>query len=271
MSPGALDAVGSPNRLVFLTPIRPAPGGNGLAMRAWCFVAAAAADGPVDVVVVPLAGAVPGNEAPLPPGVSLTVAPDGRPAQVRAGLMALLGDATWRRRWSATAPLPRLARLAPPPMATAIAQQLPGAHGSHVHVLRSYLAPLGVALATRLQAPWATLDLDDDDERLAAALGEVEESQSYGRLVMTFGPAYDRVCLASGEEAANIATRHDLATWVIPNSVQPPDVGRGRRGHRSPRHSLLFVGNLTYRPNTDAARTLVEEVLPRVRGPCPPR
>lgn len=233
-------------------------------MRAWSFVAAAAMDRQVDVVVVPIAGALPAGEAPLPPGVSLTMAPSLSPEQLRAGFVALLGDPAWRDRWSATAPLPGLARLAPPSVAGAIAERLDGAGGSAVHVMRSYLAPLGLALASELHAPWATLDLDDDDEQLLAALGEGEESASYRRLVGAFGPAFDRVCLASETEAADIASRHGLPTWVIPNCVPAPHHRPPRRRHHRPGHSLLFIGNLTYGPNMDAAVTLVEEVLPRL-------
>ena len=58
--------------------------------------------------------------------------------------------------------------------------------------------------------------------------------------------------------------RHGLAVEEIPTRSSPvrPDPGRAT----GQQLSLLFVGNLTYRPNMEAAGRLVHEVLPAVRG-----
>jgi glycosyltransferase involved in cell wall biosynthesis len=103
--------------------------------------------------------------------------------------------------------------------------------------------------------------------------------------VGTFGPVFGGLAAAAPAEAAAIAGRHDLRITVIPNAVPlppgpaaplppgpaaplpPGPAGPAREvaGGPSRGASLLFVGNLTYWPNADAAIRLVRDVLPRVR------
>jgi glycosyltransferase involved in cell wall biosynthesis len=177
----------------------------------------------------------------------------------------LLADPRWRDRFNAATPLPWLARQAPPMLATdacAAVERLGVPIGSPVHVIRSYLAPLGLAMAERLDAAWVTLDLDDDDEALHADLGDEAEARAYARLVGTFGPSFDCVAAASLADAARLERRHGLAVIALPNTVEP--VPNPLRRLAEP-PDLLFVGNLTYAPNAVAARALVEVVLPAVR------
>jgi glycosyltransferase involved in cell wall biosynthesis len=177
----------------------------------------------------------------------------------------LLADPRWRDRLNAATPLPRLARQAPPMLAAdacAAVERLGAPTGSPVHVIRSYLAPLGLAMAERLGAAWVTLDLDDDDEALHAELGDETEARAYARLVGTFGPSFDCVAAASPADAAALERRHGFAVAVLPNTVEPAP--NPLRTLAEP-PDLLFVGNLTYAPNVVAARALVEVVLPAVR------
>ena len=94
-----------------------------------------------------------------------------------------------------------------------------------MHVTRSYLAPLGVAIAEQLGSRWASLDLDDDDEQVVRALGDDEDADAYRRLVGVFGPLFQAVSLAAPHEAAAVSRRHGLAASVIPNAVSLPDPG----------------------------------------------
>lgn len=66
-------------------------------------------------------------------------------------------------------------------------------------------------------------------------------------------------------EAAGAAAVSRTASVVVPNGVDLPDQMGWRPGSRR----ILFVGNLGYPPNADAARVLIEQVLPRVRGAFP--
>ena len=236
-------------------------------MRTFLFLTAASRDFAVKVLVVPVAGQVSGTA-----GGSAAILPLPDRSQVRAAVPALLGSPRWRGRITDAYPLPARARIAPVTLAAAGVSALGVPPGTPVHVARSYLAPLGLAIAEHLSSPWASLDLDDDDEQLARVLGDREEAGAYRRLVSVFGPLFQAVSLAAPEEAAVISQGHDLATTVIPNAVSLPDRGPPSQHARRPGRDrpdgigVLFVGNLTYPPNADAAVTLVREVLPRLRG-----
>lgn len=249
--------------LIHLVPIAPSRTGNGLAMRCSLFLAAASHDFDVQVVVVPVAGGVDAVQTDRP-GATTVIASSAGERRSEVGL--LLADPVWRRRIGDTYPLPALARLAPPTLAGDILDRLRPRPATPVHVARSYLSPLGVALAERIGSPWMSLDLDDDDEALVRSLGDPGEADGYGRLVGTFGPLFGAVGLAAPAEAAAVCTRHGFPTHTIPNAVRPP--ARSARRPVRPRRavSLLFVGNLSYQPNVDAAYRLVEEVLPRLRA-----
>jgi glycosyltransferase involved in cell wall biosynthesis len=127
--------------------------------------------------------------------------------------------------------------------------------------MRSYLAPLGIAVAERLDVGWTTLDLDEDDTVLASP----EEAAAYDRLLATFGPLYDGLSAASGVEADAVGRRHGLEITHLPNAVDIPAAPVRPAGQTS---SLLFVGNMTYPPNLQAARTLVANILPALRFPA---
>ena len=210
-------------RLVLLTPIAPAATGNGLAMRCELFRRAAAGDLDVRTVVVPVAGELPAS-VPLPAG-AVVVSPDA--ARARARVAALVADGVWRDRLVGVGRLPAPARAASPGLADDVVQALGAVGPAAVHVMRSYLAPLGTAVAERLGAPWRTLDLDDDDAALARALGDPDEAAAYDRLLGVFGPLFDGVSAASPAEAAAIAARHGFAVQPVPNAVEIPPRHRG--------------------------------------------
>jgi polysaccharide biosynthesis protein PslH len=248
--------------LLLLAPIAAAPSGNGLAMRVAQFVDAAAADFDAVLAVVPVAGAPPTRARRSAPTVVL-VRPDPEP--VGEAMTALLADPAWRRRVFAAAPLPRMARRAPPTRAWEVCRAvgaLGAPRGTPVHVVRSYLAPLGLAVAEQLGAPWVTLDLDDDDEAYSAEIGDEEEAAAYRRLIATFAPGFAAVGAASPQDAAALGRRHGLRVSVLPNSISLPS-GPARGAPTAP--ELLFVGNLTYPPNAAAAKALVDDILPVVR------
>ena len=255
---GHVEAPELARRLLVLAPIEPARNGNGLAMRTGLFCSAAAAHGlDVQVVVVPVAGQ-------LPPEVvreraATVVAPGGEEA--RSGAIELVADPVWRDRFARAGALPLLARSASPGLVGPVVAA--AGRADSVLVMRSYLAPLGAAVAERLAVRWAALDLDEDDAGFAAACGDAGESSAYERLLSVFGPCFDGFSAASAAEAAVIGGRHGLRVEHVPNAVGIPDAAR-RRSRRDAIPSLLFVGNLTYEPNVEAATILVEQVLPEI-------
>jgi glycosyltransferase involved in cell wall biosynthesis len=252
----------NPERLILLAPIEPAPSGNGLAMRTEVFRRSAAAGADVRTVVVPVAGCGSPDATRLT-GV-VVVPPD--PVAARAGVTRLVGELAWRERLARAEPLPRLARAASPGLVDAVVRACRGKGCVALHVMRSYLAPLGVAAAERLAPAWVTLDLDDDDATLAATFGDLEGAAAYDRLLAVFGGLFDGLSAASVPEAEAISRRHGLAVEYVANAVDLPEPGelRATAGARE-EVSLLFVGNLTYAPNVEASRVLVEAILPRVQ------
>jgi glycosyltransferase involved in cell wall biosynthesis len=237
-------------------------------MRAFLCLSAACRDFAVKVLIVPVAGRTDGT---TDDSAAVLTLPDR--SQVRAALPGLLGSPRWRERITEAYPLPARARLAPVTLAAAGVSALDVPPGTPVHVTRSYLAPLGVGIAEQLGSRWMSLDLDEDDAQLTRILGDHEEAEAYRRLVRVFGPLFQAVALAAPREATAIAQDHGLATTVIPNAVSLPDRnGPDALGERAgwPGRDrpdgigVLFVGNLTYPPNADAAVRLVREVLPRL-------
>jgi glycosyltransferase involved in cell wall biosynthesis len=254
-------AAGDAHRLVVLTPIEPAPTGNGLAMRAELFRRSAPASLEVQSVIVPVAG----RAAHGPAGAgAASVAPDA--VRARAGALALATDRAWRDRLARVGSLPPAARAASPGLADAVVQAISGSGPVALHVVRAYMAPLGVAVAERLEAVWATLDLDEDDAGFARSAGDLESAAAYERLLDVFGPLFDGLSTASAGEAAAIGERHGLAVEHLPNAVPLAALSpRPARAGGDGVPSLLFVGNLTYPPNLEAADLLVRVIAPAVR------
>lgn len=264
------------DRLILLAPIEPARTGNGLAMRTELFRRATPPGVQAATVVIPVAGRLDPRQGPAP---AVTYVPPNR-TRARLGIQELLGQAAWRKRLERAGEMPLAARAASPGLAETVVRACGRADGTALHVMRTYLAPLGVAVAERLNPRWLTLDLDDDDAALATSLGNRQEAMAYERLIDVFGPLFSGLCAASLHEARAISTRHGLAVEHVPNAVDIPDPVDP--ASRSADVYLLFVGNLTYAPNVQAAQTLVDSILPRLRqrldapvavtlaGPCLP-
>jgi glycosyltransferase involved in cell wall biosynthesis len=237
--------------LALLAPIAPAATGNGLSMRVDLFARAAAAAFDVHGVVVPVAG-----KGPAASTMGATTVPLPNAARLRREVPRLLTQQVWRDRLAAATPLPDRALMAPALLAADVAALVPA--GSALHVTRSYLAPLGLATAERIGASSATLDLDDDDETFALAAGDPEDAAAWHRLVATFARSYDGVCAASPVEAQALAARHGFACTPVPNAVALPP----RASRRPVPGRVLFIGNMLYPPNQEAAAVLTDEVEP---------
>lgn len=250
--------------LVLLSPIVPAQTGNGLAMRAGMQLEALGRAFDIRLVVVPVAGGTTDLTWASTHASSVHVVASDDIARLRRGAMHLMAHPRWRERLGRTEPLPELARRAGPALVDAVVAAV-AVESVPVHAIRSYLAPLAVAVAERCRAPWSTLDLDDDDERLLLELGRPDEAAAYTRLLRGFAGDFRWVALSAPAEAAAVGERHDLTTVVVPNgvSVRAPLLPGPRSTCRP--LTMLLVSNLTYEPNVTAAERLVHGVLPRVR------
>jgi glycosyltransferase involved in cell wall biosynthesis len=243
-----------------MVPMEPAPDGNGLAMRAARFVSGASAHFSVVVLVLPVAGAQHYRQPSQPPVPTrvIPIRPSGSPAPG----WPIGSSPGWRRRLEATLPFPPGANLAPPTMVEDVLAAIGQAglpDGTPIHVMRSYLAPLGTAVAERLGSAWCTLDLDDDDESVTASLGRGEQASAYHRLIATFGPCFDAVCAAAPLDASALEQRFGFTVSVVRNAVAMPDAVRRNRAVPP---ELLFVGNLNYPPNIEAATMLATQIVP---------
>jgi len=245
--------------VILCTPIAPARTGNGLAMRAGVLLDALAGLGPVDVVIVPVAGSLPLDWARAA-ARSVQVLGPVDAADARAHTDRQLGDAWLRTQLSATAPLPRAALGAPASLAADVG--LPDDPVDTVVGFRLVLAPFTAALARRVGATRVVLDADDDDVALLRAVGADAEADATERLARAWLPEFDEVWVASAPDAEGLRARFRVDARVVPNAVRLPAVVPPAP-IAPPR--LLFVGNLTYGPNLDAATVLAREVLPRVR------
>ena len=209
--------------LLFVTPVTPATEGNGLAMRAGLFLEGLARSHSVRVLVVPVFG------RPENPG-------DFVDEHAADFLVLDLGSAR---------------------VADDVADA--AANCWAVHVMRLYLAPFVSALLDRPGRPPMVLDLDDVESTTHRSLGLGSDAERYERLEARYLPLFDRVLTASPRDARSVTRRLGLtAVQAVPNAVRPSRLPFEPAGA----HDLLFVGNLSYPPNAEAARWVCGEVLP---------
>jgi glycosyltransferase involved in cell wall biosynthesis len=136
-------------------------------------------------------------------------------------------------------------------------------------VFRSYLAPVGLALADRLRPARAVLDLDEDDAAVLGSLGNAEADR-FEQLVRANAPRFSVVTVASPAEADAVAERYRLTrVHVVPNGVDIPERPLDY-GDRS--RTVAMVGNFTYAPNVRGGQWLRDRVWPLLAGlgaePC---
>ena len=262
---------------LFVSPILPAIGGNGLAMRAGVFLEALAADHEVTLLLVPLAGR--GSEVPdfvRQRTARVVVLPLEGTLDPLYALSAGVDDPAARLAALRAYPRPALCRFATTPALTRAADAVGPSPFDTVVVLRSYLAPYAAPFLA--EGSFRVLDLDDDERltqsrlsqlherrgRPDAALLAAAEAGKYAAHERVWLPRFDLALAASELHAAAVAAREGgVAVRVAPNTVEVPE--EVRRDPPSPALRLLFVGNLGYEPNVDAARWLAEEILPRLR------
>jgi hypothetical protein len=157
---------------------------------------------------------------------------------------------------------PDAVRTGDPAFVQALVAALPPAwRPDAVVVFRSYMAPVGLALASRLRCSRTVLDLDDDDVTVLESLGS-PDAPAFERLVRAVAPRFSVVTLASQAEDDSVVARYGLTnTAVVANGVDVPDEPLDY-GDRS--RTVAMVGNFTYAPNLRGARWLRDVVWPRL-------
>jgi len=271
-------------RLLLLTPVTPAPTGNGLAMRAALCSLGLSRAGSLSIAVVPVAAPRPGTgQLAWLRAHSETVVVADLPSGTAAA-RSWIERATGRQIVAAVGDLPERARLASPAAGEAVLAELGHSDFDAIYVLRVYLVGAALPLLTAGASLHSILDADDDDAATLESIARLHEERgeraaaerarrlagAYDRLASAAFPHFQSVVAAAPPDASSLARRHALADGVftIPNAVptrQPPRRAPGPDGPTR----LLFVGNLDYLPNLDAAERLATSILPAVRASDP--
>jgi polysaccharide biosynthesis protein PslH len=264
--------------MLFLAPVVPAGGGNGLAMRVGMFLEAYASMADIDCIVVRLAGG--------PTDVAFC-----RRFALRADIIEVTGRAEtpFALLSAIAAPSARLAafrQYGRPSLcgnlSAAVREEVRACMGSAgydlVHVSRAYLTPLLDLVAAASPRARILVDLDEDEsstrgslarlhriggDALAAEWEEIE-ALAYARLAAA-AHGIDLLVASSALEVVRTA-RHWRAApiAVVPNAVTVPTPHRA-----SDLPHMTFVGTLGYFPNRDAVVWTLHDIWPRIRLRCP--
>ena len=270
---------------LFIAPIMPSDRGNGLAMRTGFLLDTYAKRFAIDLAIVPVAGGAttltPFVKARVRRAVVLpAVAPDthftliGSVADAKARLAAF-------RQYGRPSITARLS--------DELERALLGFSGETsyrlVHVSRLYLASLAAAwMHARGGPPHLVLDCDEDDVsayrrfallhrkwgRAPRADWAEAEADAFMALGRRYLPRFDLLLAASAGEARLLEDRAgDAAIAVIPNVAPSSAAGMPRPQMREGRREILFVGNMGYLPNIDAAMWFATRIWPRLRSALP--
>jgi glycosyltransferase involved in cell wall biosynthesis len=273
-------------KLLFICPIMPQRSGNGLAMRAGLVLEGLARRFDVYLFVVPVSGGsldTPDFVRELTVGVNILSLRDG--LDPLAMLIDQVVDPVERQRQRCAYPRPWAARfsgMAAAQQATAVLADVPI---DVIHVMRLYLAPLAVQIRRMVKPsiPVAVLDLDDDDARVHERVaelyrlrGDVKEAEfqcaeaaKYAACAAGVLDSFNLVLMSSPDDARRLAALHPTARFESLPNAYPGDPYRSRTPRAPARDRgpvrLLFVANLGYFPNADAAEGLIGDVLPALR------
>jgi sugar transferase (PEP-CTERM/EpsH1 system associated) len=72
---------------------------------------------------------------------------------------------------------------------------------------------------------------------------------------------FDSHCIISAQDRERLPLTYSEAVTVLPNGVDPVYFAPA---HKSPEYDIVFVGNMGYLPNIEAAEYLVKQVMPHV-------
>jgi glycosyltransferase involved in cell wall biosynthesis len=272
------------HQALFLAPIMPSNRGNGLAMRTGFLLDTYAKSFEIDLAVIPLAGAAteitPFVKTRVRRAVILNAAPNTHFTLIRSII-------------DRDARLSAFRNYAQPSLTSRLGVDLErklldfansGAY-ELVHVSRLYLASLA-AEWMRMEKPRPQLVLDCDDWDVGAYRSFAQlhrkwghensakwadaEADAFRSHATQWLHRFDLLLAASAGEARAIDAyggAHHSA--VVPNVVRANETTTSPRRLGLKRRDIIFVGNMEYLPNIDAARWFVSRVWPILRSAVP--
>jgi glycosyltransferase involved in cell wall biosynthesis len=246
---------------ILLTPVLPEPGGSGRAIRAWGWFVELAERYDVHVII---AEALP-NAAKLPAGLPARSLHSIGDAAPRTGGL-------WRLAGGFVPPLVLLSSRFMANWFHPMATELPDfGDVREIVVFRAYLHRLGEQVSARYPHARRVLDMDDLESATHVSIAGALWASGQRRLALRHHAiglqyrlverrliaAYAETYLANPDDAARMGVAFRPNRIADPGDWPPPL----RRGPLS----LLFVGSLGYFPNEQAARFIIEQLVPALR------
>lgn len=275
----------SRGKLLFISPVMPDIGGNGLAMRAGNLVESLGSHWDLHLLVLAVGG-VEGRQLcrELEPFVTAwTELPYDDMLDPDYKLLGILQPGL--DQFAAVERLGRPLAVAYQPEAAADAaiQAFPDTSFATVFVLRLYMSAVASRFRDLTPRPNMLLDADDDDvtassrfaklrrkagDHLGATI-ERAKARHYAAWEQAWLPKFDLVFTASLADSARMSERMpDVFFDTIPNVVRtPPAVATNTDTQRQ--IPFLLIGNLGYLPNVEGAHYFCTEVLPQLRALAP--
>jgi glycosyltransferase involved in cell wall biosynthesis len=273
--------------LLLISPVMPAPTGNGLAMRAGTALDVLASQFAVHLLVIPVAAAGRERLSPFVRERTVTTVVDELDREPDpVALAAAAGSEPGRRLALSLAwPKPLACRFATRTRLERLKRHFQGLELTAVHVMRLYMVPYAAPFleSSGSHGPAAVLDMDEDEvgtcERLAAlrtqkgelaeARLEQREAQRFAELERTSLGRFAHILVSSPVDLDRIGHRLGaVPLTLVPNAVDLPSHA-APAARRPGARRILFVGTFGYLPNEDAALFLCHEVLPLIWAEWP--
>lgn len=218
-------------RTVLVTPIGLGVPGNGLSQRCAMWADALSELGHVTRIVVPVVG--PSDEDPNVVIVEPNADREPLVPELARGVTTNLGLLIGNNLYDEVGPV------------------------DVVVGVRSYLGDFCIGLRDALAAR-LVIDLDDDDAAFFAARGDHDEAERFNQLLKRLSSEANLLTSAQGfGESLQLA-----------NGVAVPELVRRDRS-REVAPAVLFLGNMGYQPNFDAAQLLIDEIAPEILQQLP--
>jgi glycosyltransferase involved in cell wall biosynthesis len=267
---------------LFIAPIMPSDHGNGLAMRNWFLLNSYAQRFEVDLAVVPIAGHPHGAIGTFPREQirkSIVIPLAGRDTHFT--LLSHLIDPKARLDAFRDYGRPSIGAFLTPTVSSTLNGFAAESTYSLVHISRLYLATLARPWieGRHVRRPTLILDCDEDDANAYCRLAQLyrksgrqrdaewanAEAHAFATLAAEWLDRFDLILTSSPEERLFLRRRGIAASVeAIPNVAPLKCRERGPR-YPSGCRNIVFVGNMSYPPNVDAANWFARHIFPHVR------